>query len=181
MMHIRPIAHTQQEITAVATLLVEGFSDRSPAWPTIDDGIREVIAYSTQVNISLVATFDNQIVGWISATPRYHQSGWELHPLVVAPHMQLRGIGRALVEQLCHQLAQIGATVLFAWSDDEQGTTSLGSVELFPDPLQHLARFESSMRHAGGFYLKQKFYLCGILPDANGRGKPDILFARRIP
>lgn len=180
MIQIRPINHNSAEIAAVGAVLVAGFADRSPAWPTLADAIREVVAYSADHQISLVATIDQTIVGWISATPQYQNFGWELHPLVVSPQYQYRGVGSALVTELCSTLAARGATTLYAWSDDESLSTSLGGIELWPDPLHHLTSFVPSARHAGGFYRKQGFVLCGILPDANGRGKPDILFTRRI-
>jgi aminoglycoside 6'-N-acetyltransferase I len=180
MITIRPIQHSRAEIDAVAAILVAGFADRSPAWPTLEAGINEVNAFSTDEHISLVATINDTIVGWISATPQYQRFGWELHPLVVAPAYQHQGIGKALVAALCARLAEHGATTVFAWSDDESLSTSLGGKDLFLNPLEHLHNFSSSVRHAGGFYLKQGFVLCGVLPDANGLGKPDILFARRI-
>lgn len=180
MIQVRPINHDEHEITAVGAVLVAGFADRSAAWPTLTDAIREVIACSTEHQVSLVATIDDTIVGWISATPQYQHFGWELHPLVVDPYYHRRGIGSALVIALCAQLAARGATTLYAWSDDESQSTSIGGHDLWPDPLSHLATFVPSARHAGGFYRKLGFALCGVLPDANGRGKPDILFVRRI-
>jgi len=181
MIIIRPIQHNRAEIDAVAAILVAGFADRSSAWPTLKDGIEEVMTHSTDIQISLVATINDSIVGWISATPQYQQYGWELHPLVVAPAHQYQGVGKALVAELCTRLASHSATVLYAWSDDESMSTSLGGRNLLPNPLDHLNHFKPSSRHAGGFYLKQGFVLCGVLPDANGTGKPDILFARPIP
>jgi aminoglycoside 6'-N-acetyltransferase I len=180
MIYIRPIQYCAAEITAVAAILVSGFADRSPAWSTLESGINEVNAFSTDAHISLVATIHDTVVGWISATPQYQRFGWELHPLVVAPPYQHQGIGKALVAALCARLTEYGATTLFAWSDDESLSTSLGGKDLLPYPLEHLCNFSPTARHAGGFYLKQGFVLCGVLPDANGRGKPDILFARRI-
>lgn len=180
MMTIRPINPTHAEIATVAAILVAGFADRSPAWPTLEAGINEVQTFSTDEQISLVATINDTIVGWISATPQYQRFGWELHPLVVAPTYQHQGVGKALVADLCARLPQHGATALYAWSDDESLSTSLGGIDLLPNPLDHLRSFGASTRHAGGFYLKQGFVLCGVLPDANGRGKPDILFVRSI-
>ncbi|MFZ9857991.1 MAG: GNAT family N-acetyltransferase [Roseiflexaceae bacterium] len=180
MIHVRPIQRHASEIASVATILVAGFADRSLAWPTLADGIAEVEAHSTNNHLSLVATIDHVIVGWVSAAPQYQQYGWELHPLVVNPPHQHQGIGKTLIAALCAQLTEHGATTLFAWSDDESLSTSLGGKDLLPNPLAHLTTFSASERHAGGFYLKQGFVLCGVLPDANGRGKPDILFARRI-
>jgi aminoglycoside 6'-N-acetyltransferase I len=53
-------------------------------------------------------------------------------------------------------------------------------MSLYPDPLQHASNFRSAPPHAGAFYQKLGFVVCGVLPDANGNGKPDILFALRV-
>lgn len=180
MIHIRPIERRPVEISAVAAILVAGFADRSAAWPTHASAVTEVTTCSQSHHLSCVATINSEVVGWASASPQYNQTGWELHPIVVAPAHQKRGVGRALLEYMCDELRRRGASVLYAWSDDESQSTSLGGVDLFHDPLRQLTQFDASMRHAGGFYLANHFVLCGVIPDANGIGKPDILFARRI-
>jgi aminoglycoside 6'-N-acetyltransferase I len=34
--------------------------------------------------------------------------------------------------------------------------------------------------HPFEFYLRVGFQIAGVLPDANGRGKPDIFLAKRV-
>ena len=34
--------------------------------------------------------------------------------------------------------------------------------------------------HPAGFYMRQGFEIVGLIPDANGPGKPDILMAKRV-
>ena len=34
--------------------------------------------------------------------------------------------------------------------------------------------------HPYEFYLRVGFRIAGVLPDANGRGKPDIFLAKRV-
>ena len=58
--------------------------------------------------------------------------------------------------------------------------TSLAGVDLYPDPLVHLARLEDVKGHPFRFYLLQGYSVVGVIPDANGPGKPDILLAKRL-
>ena len=34
--------------------------------------------------------------------------------------------------------------------------------------------------HPAGFYQRMGFEVVGLIPDANGPGKPDILMAKRV-
>ena len=65
-------------------------------------------------------------------------------------------------------------------TDDENNLTSLGGVDVFPNVLAHLAQIHNIARHPFTFYQKCGFSLVGIIPDANGFGKPDILLAKRL-
>jgi aminoglycoside 6'-N-acetyltransferase I len=91
-----------------------------------------------------------------------------------------QGIGRALVADLEARVRERGATTLWLGTDDEDGRTSLAKTDLYPDPLQHLAAIRNLRRHPYGFYEKLGFVVVGVLPDANGFGKPDILMAKRV-
>ncbi len=168
------------DVTQVAHVLHAGFADRSLAWPTYAAAYDEVYAQAHPTNINLVARARGQIVGWIGAHPQYDGHAWELHPIVVAPSLQRHGIGRLLVTTLVRMLQSQGASTLFAWSDDETQRTSLGGHSLYPDPLAHLRTFTATTHHAGGFYLRNGFVLSGVIPDANGAGKPDVLFVRPL-
>ncbi len=68
----------------------------------------------------------------------------------------------------------------WAGSDDEVDRTSLGDIDLFPDPLTHLTRIRNTGGHPFEFYLRCGSVLAGVLPDASGFGKPDIFLAKRI-
>jgi aminoglycoside 6'-N-acetyltransferase I len=75
-------------------------------------------------------------------------------------------------------LEQIGELVLGA--DDENGRTSLGGMDLYPDVLGKLRSVQNRGSHPFEFYLRVGYHLVGVIPDANGFGKPDILMAKRI-
>jgi aminoglycoside 6'-N-acetyltransferase I len=100
--------------------------------------------------------------------------------MVVGRAFQRRGIGRALVAAIEHVVADRGAMTLVLGSDDEVGLTSLFGVDLYPDPLAHLARIEDRGGHPFAFYRKCGFATVGFTPDANGFGQPDIKMAKRV-
>jgi aminoglycoside 6'-N-acetyltransferase I len=105
---------------------------------------------------------------------------WELHPLVVDPAHQGQGIGRALVADLERQVRDRGGLTLQLGSDDVDNMTTLSGVDLYPNVLEHLAALRNLRRHPYEFYQKLSFVVVGVVPDANGFGKPDILMAKRV-
>lgn len=183
-MRIIDVPHRNQKLLRqIAAVLVAAFAD---AWsPTLDEALEEVRESLEPGRVSRVALDDDaRVVGFIAATPRYgdppHATGWELHPLAVAPERQGEGIGRALVADLERQVAALGAVTLFAQTDDETGATTLSGVDLYNNPFAHLRAIRSLKPHPYEFYQKCGFTLVGVIPDANGIGKPDIVLAKRI-
>jgi aminoglycoside 6'-N-acetyltransferase I len=175
-------ADDRATIIQVAHLLMEGFLHvGSDAWPDIASALREVQASLGPEHISRVALAeDGTVVGWIAGASGYDGHVWELHPLVVHPQYRRQGIGRALAEDLECLARQRGGITLFLGTDDEQARTSLGGADLYPDVLGHLARITNLRDHPYGFYQKVGFHIAGVVPDANGPGKPDILMAKRV-
>ena len=130
--------------------------------------------------ISLVALdAQGRAIGWIGGIEQYDGHVWELHPLVVDA-AQRRGVGRALVAALEARLLERGALTLWLGTDDETGQTSLSGVDLYPDVWAHIAAIRNLPGHPYEFYQRLGFAIVGVLPDANGPGKPDILMAKRI-
>ena len=105
----------------------------------------------------------------------------EIHPLVVAPGQQRRGVGSALLGRLEARARDDGILTLFLGSDDDYGGTSLHGRDLWPDILGHGATAAATSRgHALTFYCRHGYQIVGVLPDVNGRGRPDILMAKRL-
>jgi aminoglycoside 6'-N-acetyltransferase I len=169
--------HDADAIDQIAALLMAAFPD----WKASIDDTREEVRESFQPNhISLVARSGEDILGWVGAIPVYDYA-WELHPLVVREDTRGMGIGKALVAALEERVRERGALTLYLGTDDDGPTpgTSAGGVDLFPDPLLHAAKLEV-IAHPAAFYRRLGFVVVGLIPDANGPGKPDILMAKRI-
>jgi aminoglycoside 6'-N-acetyltransferase I len=169
-------------IHQAAELLVIGFLEHWPnAWPGMDAALTEVQECLESGRIGRAALDeDGRLLGWIGGISGYGGNVWELHPLVVRPDRQGQGIGRALVADLEAQVRQRGALTLWLGTDDEDDMTSLAGVDLYDDLPRRLASLRNLKRHPFEFYRKCGFVVAGAVPDANGRGKPDILMAKRV-
>jgi aminoglycoside 6'-N-acetyltransferase I len=182
-MHIADLAPDNVDaIEQVAAILVAAFREHWPdAWPDMQSALEEVRESFGEDRISRVALDDNgKVTGWIGGISEYDGLVWELHPLVVDPARQGEGIGRALVADFEEQVRQRGGITVMLGSDDDGGMTTLSGVDLYPDPWQHIAGIKNLNRHPYEFYLKQGYSIVGVVPDANGPGKPDILMAKRV-
>lgn len=153
----------------------------APNWlPSLADA-REELAGATRAGHVTRVLFDEggAPAGWISAV---HQYGavWEIHPLLVGPDHHRRGFGAQLVADVEQTAASRGAAVSFVSTSDEVGSTSLGGVDLYEDPLGALANISIDPSHAMGFWLRQGYALVGMIPDAEGPGKPSIHLTKRL-
>lgn len=165
-----------------AALLVEGFAEHWPeTWPDSESARRTVEESLAEERICRVALDDSSdLLGWTAAEPLYGGNVWELNVIVVWPTRQRRGIGRALIEDMEARVRERGGLTIWLGSDDEDAMTSLAGVDLYPDPLAHLAAIRNYKGHPYEFYRKVGFAIAGVLPDANGLGKPDIFLAKSV-
>ena len=120
------------------------------------------------------------LVGIIGALPQYRGRTWELHPLAVRADCRRQGVGRQLVAELERAAATAGVSTIYLGTDDTEGRTSLADVDLFPGVLARVAAAEARAGHPLAFYQRVGFEVVGVIPDANGPGKPDILMAKRV-
>jgi aminoglycoside 6'-N-acetyltransferase I len=171
----------EKTIYQAATVVLEGFRGHTPAWPDIDAALAEVQESLTQSAVNRLALDERgTVLGWIAGSPRYEGNAWEVDMLVVHPHHQRKGIGRALVADLEEQVRARHGLTLWLGTDDEDGRTSLAGMDLYPNPLEHLAQIVNLRGHPYEFYQKVGFVIVGVIPDANGPGKPDIFMAKRL-
>ncbi len=171
-----------QAIEQAAALLVEGFREHWPdAWPDLDSALKEVREMLAEDRICRIAV-DNggNVVGWIGGIPEYDGHVWELHPLVVKPDEQQQGIGRALAADFEEQVRQRGGLTIRLGTDDEDNMTTLSNVDLYKNTWERIADIRNLKGHPYEFYQKLGFTIVGVVPDANGPGKPDILMAKRV-
>jgi aminoglycoside 6'-N-acetyltransferase I len=177
---LRGVDHSLLE--QAARLLVDGFREHWPnAWPNLQAALDEVQEALEPGKIARAA-LDEQgvLLGWIGGMPEYDGNAWELHPLVVRADQRRRGLGRALVEDFEQQVARRGGMTIYLGTDDEDGMTSLADTDLYLDLPGAIAGIRNLKGHPYEFYQKLDFTICGVIPDANGPGKPDILMAKRV-
>jgi aminoglycoside 6'-N-acetyltransferase I len=180
MIHLLP--ENRNLIQQAAQLLVDAFADHWPdAWPTLEDGLEELSEMLEPGRICRAAVDENgDLLGIIGGIPGYDGHVWELHPLAVQPSKQGQGIGRALVEDFEQQVHSQGALTITLGSDDEDGMTSLANTDLYENLWEKIRDVQNFKDHPYEFYQKLGYEITGIVPDANGIGKPDILMAKKL-
>ncbi|MBL8046108.1 MAG: GNAT family N-acetyltransferase [Anaerolineales bacterium] len=150
------------------------------AWPDLEAAFEEVKELVKPEHICRAAMHGEVLLGVVGGLPEYDGHVWELHPLAVHPEYQRQGVGRALVRDFEAQVKARGGLTIILGSDDEDEMTTLAGVELYPDPWAHIAQIRNLKNHPFEFYQKLGYVISGIVPDANGRGKPDILMSKRV-
>ena len=176
-MRIVPLADPQLE--AAATLLFEEF-DEPAGWPTLALA-REAVEQVIRDGFALAIMDGDLLIGWIGGLPEYEGRVWELHPLVVRREHRYRGIGRRLVEAFEAVARDRGAYTVTLGTDDTSGMTSLSAVDPYTDIAGHIAGLRDLGRcHPFLFYQRLGYVVTGVMPDANGPGKPDIFMSKRV-
>ncbi len=169
-------------IHQAAQLMVDAFREHWPdAWPTLDEAMKEIREMLEAERIACAAIDgDGNLLGIIGGIPQYDGLVWELHPLAVQPHLQGRGIGRALVADFEEQVRQRGGLTITLGTDDDDSMTSISNVDLYEDTWEKIQNIRNLKGHPYEFYQKMGYVITGVVPDANGRGKPDILMSKRV-
>jgi len=175
-------SENSRAVEQAAMLLVDGFSDTgSTSWRNLDDALSEVSESFQPDRLSRIAVDEaGNVQGWIGGLEEYEGNVWELHPLVVRRDCRKRGVGRELVLDFEKQVAQRGGHTIRLGTDDENYRTSIGGADLYPGVLDNLRAIKNVRQHPFEFYRKLGFEIVGVISDANGFGKPDILMAKRI-
>lgn len=180
-MHIVSVeAGESERIEQMARLLTIGFRAIAPsAWTTLEEGLEEVHDVIRDGICRAAVDDAGAVLGWVGGLYSYGYV-WELHPLVVDPARQGEGIGRALVNDLEAQVRERGGLTVMLGSDDETDLTTLSGVDLYADVPGYIAQAKGNAPHPLEFYRKLGYTIVGVVPDANGYGKPDITLAKRL-
>jgi len=179
-MHIVDLAGQPEQMRdQAAALLVEGF-DEPGGWPDLGSA-REEVARVFAEGFARAALDGDMLLGWVGGLPEYHGRVWELHPLVVRRAHRRLGVGRALVAAFESEARKRGALTATLGTDDNSGMTSLADANLYADVPRHIAELRDLGRqHPFVFYRKLGFVVTGVMPDANGRGRPDIYMSKPL-
>lgn len=170
---------TPEQIAQAARLLQNAF----PAWLPTQQKLQEAMGECLRdENTMLAALEEDTVLGWGGIlAPIYDGRVFELHPLVVRKDCRGQGIGRMLVSALEKAAKRQGGITIFLGADDDAkvGETSFAGADLYTDLPGKMAAFTPGV-HPGGFYQKLGYTVIGVMPDANGNGKPDIFFGKRL-
>lgn len=142
----------------------------------------EIAQYPSDERIAFVAVDDetDRVVGFIGGIEDYDGHVWELHPLCVAKSHQRLGVGTQLLQTLETECASRGAMTMMLGTDDEFYATTLSGCDVYDDLWRRIETIRNLNDHPFEFYQKNGYRIVGIIPDANGYGKPDLLMAKRI-
>ena len=166
--------------TASAAEILRRALPSPTAYKAPGEAEEEVASFTSDPGrFGLAARAGAHLVGWVGAVRGYSHS-LELHPLVVDTAWRRRGVGAALVAALQTRARGDGYLSIHLGADDDFGGTSLFGRDLFPGVLAKLTTLTATADHPLAFYLSVGFEVVGVLPDANGQGRPDILLSKRI-
>lgn len=164
-----------------ARLLRDVFDHQPAGWHTMEEAREEVESFFTDPDRRAWACLEgDRPIGWIGRIETYNGHVWELHPILVDPDFQRRGLGTLLIDTLEAAARAAGVSTIQLGTDDENDGTNIFGVDLYPDIWRRIRDIAPTNGHALSFYQRKGYAVYGILPDANGLGRHDILMAKRI-
>jgi len=160
--------------------MIELLQTTFACYANIEDATQEVELLLSEERILLGVVIDDILIGLIGGIPTYNGNVYELHPLVIHHEYKKKGYGTQLIRVFEEEVKKRGAYTIYLGSDDEYNQTSLSNQDLYEDLWDKIKNIKNLNNHPYEFYLKNGFKIVGVVPDANGLGKPDIMMAKRV-
>ncbi len=169
------------QLEVLAHVTFAAAREHSPVWmPDLDAARGELTdAREPQKIGRVLLDATGQPIAWVTAVPDWGDV-WELNPLIVGIEHQGSGHGQRLVSEIEQLVAARGARTMTAFTSDTIGATSLADCDLYDNTFARLAAVEIRRPHALGFLQHVGYRIVGVVPDAEGPGKPSIALARRL-
>ncbi len=169
------ISTSEEWISQAARILKGTFGElENDTWPDDQSAREEVIECIQEPNLCIGLCEGDVLLGWIGLRPLY-KTTWEMHPLVVDTQYQRQGIGSALLAEIERLARGKGIIGIVLGTDDEQFRTSLSQVIISRENIwEEIKTIKNLRHHPYEFYEKCGYMIVGIIPDANGKNKPDI-------
>ena len=168
-------------VDQAAHILFTSFKFNWPqSYKNDDEAKKEVINCITAPRFARAALDDKgEIIGWIGAISQYNGNVFEIHPLCVRADRRKSGIGLTLVMDIENEICKRGGLTIYLGTDDETHQTSLSEVDLYDKTWDKIKRIKNYKNHPYSFWEKMGYSIVGVIPDANGKGKPDIMMAKQ--
>jgi uridine phosphorylase len=163
-------------VKEVALLMMSTFPQ---AYENQEEVELEVTSLSISPNHLFVYLKNEKVIGCIGTIMQYGTTGYELHPLIIHQNYRNQNIGSKLLHTLEAEVIKNGGIMMYLGSDDEFGLTSLSDTDLFEFTFDKIENITSEA-HPFLFYQKHGYQITGVIPDANGFGKPDIIMTKRL-
>lgn len=169
------ISESEEWIHQAAHILTRTFRELGNyTWPDYQSARREVVSCIQGPNICVGLCEGDALLGWIGLRPLYKLT-WEIHPLVVDSQHKGQGVGRYLVKNIERIAKNRGIIGIVLGTDDEQFRTSLSQVTIRRENIwEEIKKIRNLRHHPYEFYEKCGYMIVGVVPDANGKHKPDI-------
>ncbi|HGK7400531.1 TPA: aminoglycoside 6'-N-acetyltransferase AAC(6')-Iaf [Citrobacter freundii] len=169
------IAESNELILEAAKILKKSFLDvGNESWGDIKKAIEEVEECIEHPNICLGICLDDKLIGWTGLRPMYDKT-WELHPMVIKTEYQGKDFGKVLLRELETRAKGRGIIGIALGTDDEYQKTSLSMIDINERNIfDEIENIKNINNHPYEFYKKCGYMIVGIIPNANGKRKPDI-------